>query len=427
MNQAFFRQLLAAGPLLLDGATGTHLQAAGMPAGVCPETWVLEHPAVLQDLQRAYYDAGSQIVYAFTFGANRAKLSHYHLDGTDVTALNQRLAALSIAVRDENRKAWPDRPVFVAGDLAPTGRFLYPAGDLTLGELVDIFREQVRGLLAAGVDLFVAETMLDMAEARAAVLAVRAECDLPVMVSLTMEANGRTLSGNSLTEGLLTMVSLGASAFGVNCSFGPEKLGSLIQPLLAISPVPLLLKPNAGLPCVVDGRTVFPMDAAAFAAAMTRLVHSPVRLIGGCCGTGPDHIRQLGLALTADIQPSQAGQPIQSDLPRLICSARETWPVDDLSRCPVVEVNDPDSLLDDVLTAAEDEPPAICLDLDNAADAAAVPQLLETLQQLQVMIRMPLIFRSEDTALIQQLVDHYNGRPGIITSQANRPNGPLYL
>lgn len=424
MNHTQFMQLLEQGPILLDGATGTHLQAAGMPAGICPEIWVTEHPDVLQDLQSAYFRAGSQIIYTFSFGANRPKLSHYPLT-EDVESFNGRLAAISTAVRDQFRRSDPQRTFLVAGEMGPTGRFLFPAGDLSLAELIDIYREQVRGQLAAGVDLFVVETMMDLAETRAAVLAVQAECDLPVMATLTYTDNGRTLSGNSPLECLLTLAGLGVAACGINCSFGPEKLGELIEPLRAISPIPLLLKPNAGLPQLINGQTVFPMDPAAFALVMKPLAHGCVLLLGGCCGTGPNHIASLGHLLSMGL--AHEARMSAKALPQMICSSRQSWTVENTADLPAIECCDPDNLIDDVYEAMDNEPPAVILDFDKAVNADDLPLWLETLQQLQVMIATPIIFRTDDSQLLEQLLHHYCGRAGVIGISPSKTYGALII
>ena len=429
MNDDTFKQLTGSGLILLDGATGTNLQAAGMPSGVCPELWILENPSVLQDLQRAYFAAGSQIVYAPTFGASRLKLVSHQVDPNETSDINRRLTRLSTAVRDEFRLANPGRTFLVAGDLAPTGRFLFPTGDLSWAELIGTYREQVRAMLESDVDLFVIETMMDMGETRAAVRAVQAECDLPVMVSLTLEENGRTLSGNSMLEGVVTFASMGVSAFGLNCSFGPERLGALLEPILPISPIPLLVKPNAGLPCLIDGKTVFPMDPESFAQAMKPLIAKGVRLFGGCCGTKPAHIQALAQTLST-VSRHEADQkdgnfPV---LPAMICASRKTWLFDSLDRVLMAECSDPDSLIDDVFDLLDDDPPAICLDLDAAvSDERSYDAMAEALQQLQVMIQTPLIFRSENPILIERLLEVYNGRAGVQTSQPVDLHGALRL
>lgn len=422
MNHENFRLLIHNELLVLDGATGTHLQAAGMPTGCAPELWVLDNPAVLQDLQRRYMLAGSRIIFTSTFGANRAKLARHKIDAGKIEQINRQLAEISVNARDSFCREQTGRQVMVAGDIGPTGRFLYPAGDLTLSELIDIFSEQVRGLLAGGVDLFVIETMMDLSEVRAAVQSIQSLCDLPIMASLTYAENGRTLTGNSPLECLVTLAAMGVDACGINCSFGPEKLGELIEPLRAISPIPLLLKPNAGLPALIDGQTVFPMQALPFAAVMKDLARPPVRLLGGCCGTGPEHIAVLADLLRQSDRRVMAELP---DLPPMICSARQTWLATDCSTLPVIDCQDIDSLVDDVVDVFDDEPSAVILDFDGLPAGYSVPDLLEALQQLQVMVTVPLIFRTDNPGLLEQLLRHYCGRAGVIGTCPVKSYGAL--
>ena len=422
MNHEQFKLLTQKAPLLMDGATGTHLQAAGMPTGVAPELWVLDNPSVLQNLQRKYMAAGSSIVFTATFGANRAKMARHKIDGSGIEQINRLLAEVSVHARDSFCRTLPERQVMVAGDIGPTGHFLYPAGDLSLSELIEIFREQIRGLLAGGVDLFVIETMMDLAEVRAAVLAIQAECDLPVLASLTFAENGRTLAGNSPLACLITLAALGVDACGINCSFGPEKLGELIEPLRSITPIPLLLKPNAGLPILVDGQTIFPMQALPFAAAMKPLALSPVRLLGGCCGTTPDHIAALAGTLEESENRLMGELP---ELPAIICSARQSWLTSDCSALPTVDCYDPDALVDEVIEQLDDDSPAVILDFDNLPEETPVTEILEALQQLQVMAAVPLIFRAGNNELLEQLLRHYCGRAGVIGRQPAKSYGSL--
>lgn len=198
-------------PVILDGATGTNLMEAGMPIGVCPESWVLENPQVLLDLQRRYVEAGSHIVYASTFTGNRIKLEEYGLQER-LEEINTQLVALS-------RQAVGDQAL-VAGDMTMTGQQLFPMGELLFEELVDVYKEQASVLAKAGVDLFVVETMMSLQECRAAVIAIREVCDLPIMVTLTYNEDGRTLFGTPPETAVVVLQSLGVDAIGVNCSTG---------------------------------------------------------------------------------------------------------------------------------------------------------------------------------------------------------------
>ena len=288
MTREAFRELVKNGPVILDGATGTNLQDAGMPVGVCPEQWILEHEDVMIRLQKDYVEAGTNILYAPTFTANRIKLEEYGLE-EHLEEMNERLVGIS-------REAAGGKAL-VAGDLTMTGQQLFPMGELMFEELVDIYKEQVRAILKAGVDLFVVETMMSLQESRAAVLAIRETCDLPVMVSLTFNEDGRTLYGTDPATAVVVMQSLGADAVGLNCSTGPEEMLAPVKEMVAYANIPVLAKPNAGLPELVDGVTVYNTTPEEFAAVGKKLVEEGAAIVGGCCGTTPAHIKALSDAV----------------------------------------------------------------------------------------------------------------------------------
>ncbi len=267
--------------MLLDGATGTELSARGMPAGVCPELWVRAHPDILRAMQRDYVEAGSDIVYTCTFGGNPLKLAEFDADD-ETERINRDLAGLS-------RAAAPEALIF--GDLAPTGVFAEPFGDTPFDEIVAGYRRQIRGLLEGGVDGFAIETMMDIQEARAASIAIRELSDLPVIVTFTYGDDGRMLTGTDAVTALITLQALGADAVGCNCSTGPDGMIEILRTMKPHATVPLVAKPNAGQPRLVEGRTVFDMDAESFAAFVPQFVDTGVNIVGGCCGTTAAHIR----------------------------------------------------------------------------------------------------------------------------------------
>lgn len=428
MNQKTFHSTFINRILLLDGATGTNLQATGMPAGVSPEKWILEHPEVLEKLQEDFYEAGSTIVYAFTFGANRIKLeSHGLVSGPEqVESINTRLAKISCGIRDKMKLKYPERDFYVAGDLAPTGSFLMPAGDLDFDDLVEIYREQVRGLMAAGVDLFVAETMMDMAQTRAAVLAVREETDMPVIASVTVDDNGRTLSGNSFEVCLLSLAAAGAQAVGMNCSSGPLTMAENLRFDAIPSGCLLLAKPNAGVPKLSeDGKTVFDLLPDDFAAQMMSFIKIGVSLIGGCCGTTPAHISALsdaaantavnttGLSFLAPIGSVLKDDDLESSI---IASQRFTCKLANWRDWPVLECTDISTLTEDILDIIEDEPEAIQIkfDFDNMPDKN---EFKEVMAELQLTCSRPIIFRSDDNVLQHWIVRYFQGLTAIISDQ----------
>lgn len=284
MTREEFKKLTEQRPVILDGATGTNLQRAGMPVGVCPEKWILEHPDILVELQKCYVAAGTDILFAPTFTANRIKLQEYSEEG-NLAVINRELVTLS--------KYAAAGKALVAGDLTMTGRQLYPIGELMFEELVMVYKEQAKILYEAGVDLFVVETMMSLQECRAAVLAIREVCDLPIMVSLTYNEDGRTLYGTDPVTAVVTLQSLGADAVGLNCSTGPETMLPLVAQMAEYATVPILAKPNAGMPRLVDGTTVYDTTPEKFAIAGAGLVSAGAGIIGGCCGTTPEYIAAL--------------------------------------------------------------------------------------------------------------------------------------
>lgn len=287
MNRELFKRLLEDRVVFLDGATGSNLMAAGMPVGVCPEKWILENPSKLIKLQRDFIKAGTNIILAPTFTANRIKLAEYGLE-QDIEAVNKRLVALSKqAVALEGHRG------YVAGDMTMTGRQLYPIGSMMIEELIDVYREQAGILAEAGVDLFVVETMMSLAEARAAVLAIREVCELPIMVSLTFNEDGKTLFGSTPEAAVVVLQSLGVDAVGINCSTGPKEMLPLIEKMLSYAKIPVFAKPNNGMPELLDGKTVYTMTPEEFAGYGRSLVEKGIRAIGGCCGTTPAHIAAL--------------------------------------------------------------------------------------------------------------------------------------
>lgn len=288
MTREQFRSMTEDRVVLLDGATGTNMMKAGMPRHTCPEAWILDHPAAIQSLQGAYAEAGSRIVYAPTFSANRISLAKHHLEDR-TEELNKGLVRLT-------RKA-VGQEVLVAGDMTTTGEMLDPLGDLEEEELLDAYREQAAWLDEAGVDLYIAETLMCVREAELALQAVRSVTDKPFMCTLTVQPDGRAWFGGTAAELAEKLQAEGADAVGVNCSGGPEQMLPVIEAMVSAvsaSGIPLIAKPNAGLPVTdASGNTVYPMQAEEFADHMQILVKAGARIIGGCCGTTPAYIQAL--------------------------------------------------------------------------------------------------------------------------------------
>ena len=282
-------QRLTQRTVLLDGATGSCLMAAGMPRGTCTERWILDHKDVIQKLQREYVEAGSQVLYAPTFGANRINLTMHGLE-QDIVKLNTTLVSYTKEVAGHR--------AFVGGDITTTGKMMAPAGDLTYETAFETYREQIRILADAGVDFIIAETMINIEETLAAIDAARDVCKLPILCSMTVEADGSIFSGGNALEAAVALEAAGASAVGLNCSVGPDQLTAVIRNLHENVSVPIIAKPNAGMPFIDDmGNAHYSMTPEEFAGHMKVLVDCGATLIGGCCGTTPEYIRQVARTL----------------------------------------------------------------------------------------------------------------------------------
>ena len=271
--------------ILLDGAMGTMLQAAGLPLGQLPELWNLLRPETVTAVQRRYVEAGSRVLYTNTFGANRRKLAGCGHGVAEIVAAGVRCA----------RAAAQGFDVKVALDIGPIGQLLEPLGDLRFDEAYGIFREIVAAGEEAGADLVVIETMSDLGELRAAVLAAKENCSLPVWATMSFEASGRSFLGVTVGAMALTLTGLGVDALGFNCSLGPQELLPLVKELREWTPLPLILKPNAGLPDPATGE--YRLGPAAFAEELAKALELGVSIFGGCCGTTPEFIRAAAAAL----------------------------------------------------------------------------------------------------------------------------------
>ncbi len=285
MNRTEFQSWTKKHIRLMDGATGSNLMKAGMPRGVCTEQWVLEHPDAILALQSAYKAAGSDMVYAPTFCANRIALSGYGLQD-DVSRMNRELVALS--------KKAVGSGVLVAGDMTTTGKPADPEDSDGYQQLLDAYREQAEALISSGADLIGVETMMGVNECVAAIEAIRSLGDIAVICTLSVQSDGKCYFDGSVFEAAEILEALGADAIGVNCSTGPDQLESVIRTLKNTCTLPIIAKPNAGMPKISDsGEAVYSMESGEFAQHMERLVEAGASLIGGCCGTTPEFIEAL--------------------------------------------------------------------------------------------------------------------------------------
>lgn len=284
MKEIEFQNMTKEGIIILDGAMGSNLMLMGMPKGVCTEAWLLDHPDIQEKLQRAYVDAGSDIIYAPTFQANRKVLKNQHLE--------HRIKELNTVPVQRAKAVAKDRAL-VAGNISSTGQYME-----SYETLLDVYKEQMTYLADAGVDLFAIETMIGTNETMAALDAAKSVSDLPVMCTMTVEADGSLLLGGSIYEAVGMYEAMGASAVGINCSLGPDQLEAIVHGIRKIVSIPVIVKPNAGIPYISDqGEAVYSMGPDEFAKHMMRLIEVGANIVGGCCGTNPEYISCLKRSL----------------------------------------------------------------------------------------------------------------------------------
>ncbi len=379
-------------PILLDGATGTELQKRGYAGGISTEQWVLEHPEAICELHNEYIEAGSDVVYAPTFGANRVKLEEYGVFN-QVTEYNHRLA--KIALDNAHGRA------LVAGDISQTGLFLKPIGNTSFQEMMDIYTEQAKALDEAGVDLYVVETMTSVSETRAAVLAIRSVSDRPIVVSFTAEANGRTLMGSDIAAALVIFQSMGVDAFGLNCSTGPDQMIPHIKRLQKYAEIPLLAKPNAGMPKTVDGVTVYDCGPEELASYAKDLASCGVGIFGSCCGSNRDHIAALRREIdqTEFLRPSPdfGGKIPVATEKELFLLSPEDLTIDKIYPC--------DENLEDYCEELEDDDDALFMTLEIRSE-----EDLDNLEDFQYAITLPLCILCQDADLLAEALKLYQGR-----------------
>lgn len=420
MTKQEFLSLIQSKIVIVDGATGSNLQKCGMPSGISPELWMLENREVVIDLQRGFIEAGSDILFAPTFTANRLKLSEYGIEN-QIDEINKGLVKLSKeAVSSYQRKTGDARKIYIAADITMTGVQVYPIGTLTFEELVELYKEQLRYILAEGVDLVVVETMMSLQECRAALLAVKESCELPVMVSLTYNELNRTIYGTDPKTAVIVLQSLGADAVGVNCSTGPDKMQEIVREMKEYSYIPIMAKPNAGIPRLVDNQTVFPMEAEEFAQDMEKLVEAGANIIGGCCGTTPRHIK-----LMVDRICNQRPQLINKNHIRALTTERKTVEISTEGKFFIVgeRINPTgkkamqeelrEGKLNIVSKMAEEQAElgADILDLNIGMNGINEKEMmLQVMQEVLQVVELPLCIDSSHINVIEAALRLYPGR-----------------
>ena len=399
--------------LCLDGGMGTLLQRCGLRAGELPERWNLTHAEVIVGIHKDYYNAGSNVVSTNTFGANSLKFSDAELE--------EIISAAVANARRASDECDGEQPRWVALDVGPTGRMLKPYGDLDFEDAVEIFAKTVRLGVKYGVDLIFVETMNDSYETKAALLAAKENSDLPVFVSNAYGEDGKLMTGASPAAMVALLEGMGADAIGVNCSLGPKMLSGVVEEYLRYSSVPVILKPNAGLPRAVEGRTVYDLTPDEFAADVSELVRKGVRVVGGCCGTTPEYI-------AATVKATEGIPIVETEKKNITCVSSYTHAVE-FDKMPVLigerinptgkkklkealRANDIEYLLKEGV--AQQERGAHILDVNvGLPDIDEASVLCRAVRELQAIIDAPLQIDTSDVSAMDRALRVYNGKPMI--------------
>ena len=417
MTRDLARALKGESHLLFDGGMGTMLQEAGLAAGETPELWCLTHPEEVRAIHRAYVEAGSDVITTNTFGANRLKL-----DGK--ATVEEVFSAAVACARAAGAR-------YVAGDIGPTGALLRPLGTLSFDDAYELFAEEARAAAAAGADLFIIETMTDLLEAKAALLACRENTNLPIIATMTFGEDGRTFLGTSPEVAAVTLDALGADAVGINCSLGPGELLGLAKRMLAVTEKPLLVQANAGLPRVEGERTVYDIGPESYAESVRALVDAGVGIIGGCCGTTPTYIRLLDevikdrapkprrieRALTATSAQSIVDLPAGSGCIAVI--GERINPTGKKRLQQALREGDIDYVVG--MGISQQEQGADVLDVNIGLPEINEARLLpEVVERLCASVSLPLMLDSSDPVALEAACRRYPGKPIINSVNGSR-------
>ena len=398
---------LKRGRIILDGATGTQLQAAGLPLGVLPEEWNITHKDAVTAIHRAYFQAGSDVVCANTFGANCLKFGER----------TEEVIRAAIACADDARKGLKDK--FIALDIGPCGKLLKPLGGLDFEDAVSIFKRTIKAGAEAGSDLVFIETMNDVYELKAAVIAAKETCDLPVFVSAVFGSDCKTMTGTSPEAFVALAEGLGADALGINCSLAPAEMTEVVSRILKVSSTPVIVKPNAGLPQDIGGKTVYSLSADGFASQMKPLAEAGAQILGGCCGTTPEYIEKLVEAVgSVAVKPAEEkGLTVISSYTHAryfggapVLIGERINPTGKKRLKQALKENDIGYILNEAVTQAEKG--AHVLDVNVGLPEIDEPEVLERcVCEIQAVTDLPLQIDTSDPVAMERAMRRYNGVP----------------
>lgn len=410
-----FRELLGNRILFFDGGMGTLLQERGLQTGEVPETWNILHPEVIRQIHKEYLSAGCNVVTANTFGVNAFKCSNLEYTVDELVSAGIRLAKEAVG----EMRGECDRPMYAALDIGSIGKLLKPLGEISFDEAYNTFQEIVIAGSKAGADLILIETVSDSYEIKAAVLAAKENSDLPVVVTMIFDENGKLLTGGDVASATAMLEGLGVDAIGFNCGLGPEQMTNLLPQLTACCSLPIVINPNAGLPVVVNGQTVYNVEPDAFAKSVRTLVEMGASAVGGCCGTTPAHIRRVvELCGKMELQPvtdkeltvvSSYNHAVYFTRKPLIIGERIN-PTGKSKFKQALRDHDMEYIYKEGLV--QEENGAHILDVNVGLPEIDEPQLMEeAVTGIQAIIDLPLQIDTSDTQAMERGLRYYNGKP----------------
>ena len=393
------------GFIFFDGGMGTQLQANGLMPGEIPEEWNVNHPEIITRIHRAYFEAGANIATTNTFGANPLKINNVE-------------EAVSCAVQNAKKAVYKENQ-YVALDIGPTGRLLKPLGDLDFEEAYNAFSRTVKAGASAGCDLIIIETMNDPYELKAAVLAAKENSQLPVFATFVLDEKGKTVTGCDISSMVALLEGLGVDALGVNCSLGAEELKKFVPELLNCSSLPVIVNPNAGMPCVKDGKTCFNSTPQLFAKALSEIAQMGARILGGCCGTTPEHIRELVKAVDG-ISPKPINKKNLTVVSsytkacafdgRVVLIGERINPTGKSKLKAALRENDMDYLVAEAI--GQEEKGAHMLDVNVGLPEIDEPVILvNAIKEIQAVSSLPLQIDTSHPIALEKAMRIYNGKP----------------
>lgn len=401
--------------LVFDGSMGIMLYKNGLTAGTCPEEWNLTHPEIVKSIYKGYLDAGSDVIQTNTFQAHGLKLAEYGIKEKHYD-INYQAARLAKEVAGGK--------AYVAASIGPLGKLLEPFGDLTFEQAYDTFKEQILAVADGGADIISLETFTDVSELRIALLAAKENCSLPVICSVSYEQNGRTLMGSEPGICAVILHSLGAGLIGTNCSFGAEYMIKVAE-AYGKTGLPFSIKPNAGLPEIIEGKQVFSETAEGFAKFVPGFIQNGARLLGGCCGTTPEFIAQAAKIIKSS-EPVNAPQ----DLDYITSSTQKiAFAAIKAAEIGRIDVNSDESLREGLLSGDIGAVTDVTMDLldedygvimiDADIEENGDHRLLaEVVKEAQVYLKQPFIIQSKNAAALEAALRIYKGRAGILAPTA---------